>query len=99
MRSVQIRLNSTHAECIKSAVHILLSVDVPVLPYYRLLYVATHFLCHLYLEKLLSKHILLVIEQALSIYKHYDDTMMTMCQFCSHVPMSYCAVAALCFSI
>jgi len=28
---------STHAECIKSVVYIILSVDVPVLPYYILL--------------------------------------------------------------
>jgi len=34
---------STHAECIKCVANILLSVDVPVLPYYRLLYAATHF--------------------------------------------------------
>jgi len=36
-------LSSTHAECIKSVVHILSSVNVPVLQYYILLKTATLF--------------------------------------------------------
>jgi len=37
MIELALALSSTHVECIKSVADILLSVDVPVLPYYRLL--------------------------------------------------------------
>jgi len=44
--------SSTHAQCIKSVAYILLSVDVPVLLYYRLLYAVTF-----NVKKLLFKHL------------------------------------------
>jgi len=49
MRHVRTSLRQScgHAECVKADVDILLSVDVPVLLYYRMLEAATHFLSYL----------------------------------------------------
>jgi len=65
--------SSTHAECIKSVADILSSVDVPNYLYCHIIVCCEqqHLLYHLYFEKLFLKLILLVIEQAPCIYKHY----------------------------
>jgi len=48
---------STDAKCIESVANILLSVHIPVLLYYRLLYAATHFFSHFSVKKLLFQHL------------------------------------------